>query len=1157
MPGHIGRTGKRRALMRSPTHQSYLEQGDGFNVSLSLAAITISHPSYSSEQATTSPFIDLKSPPLAKYSLGKGDKFPTERRPQLRDLTSAPSDVIEAWFQASGITIGSIANTPDRLAQAKRLFYTWKEFFATSVREVKPTDLIEHSIDLTDDARPVKAKLPRYTGEERAFANQIFPDLEDAGIITRRSSPWGARTKFPPKKKGSELLRVVHNFIPLNRFTIKSAYPMHRLEEVLNILIRPQYKVHFSTDAANGYWAIPMKYSDINKTGIITPSGQWVYLRMGQGLKGGPHTYAQFSDLVFGPLPANSTGIPRQPTLIGNDDSIGFAVFMDDHAASAEDYDSLFSFLHEKYFPRVAFGPVYLVGSKTKAFSDILEIVGFEGGPNGLRPSLKHRERIRNTEIPQNRAELDAFLWLTPFLRIFIPGRAEHVLKLKEAYLKLVPATPKVKPPHDDDMEECDKDFTKIPKKSRPPKKTIQRVYVEKEFDFGLEQGKSFQAIKDAIADNAMTGPDPAIQYHLVTDASQRALGGVLFQLHGVPPSTEASPKFQNHERIILFLSFKLNDAETRYGNSERECLAVIRCLTEVRWMIMGSPWPIMIYSDHEALKAIFRTGETEKGRIATWMDRLGEYDFQLMHRPSRDQHIGVADGLSRMPTRYSTTPTAEIGERLAMAAISHPRVIFEDFPDRLAKYRESLWYQDIVNILQQGPDALSKLPRNRRRHIIFQSKRYRLPEIHETAVLRYKEITGVESICMLEEEVPKMLRASHEDHGHYSAQLTMDFLIGRAYWPTRVSDVHDWCKSCHACQITKKKPIRAEVQFIQSFEPMKMLGMDWVGPISPACNITGARYVLLMVCYFTRFTWAKAYTHHTAVEVVDMMENHVAPVFGYPAGVYTDNGSHFVNQEVSRLFQRRGVTHFTGPVSHPSSTGLLERAVQGLVGYLRTKCIERGTQDGWSLLVREATLATNTKDVKIHGYSPAELLLGFEPKLTHFDTDLVPIEDPGPHPPDLPRHQLQLYMALRDENKCLSSEAASYRHGAEKLRKRRQRIPKPGDLVIIRHHTIDNQKGRKLESKWLGPRLLIRFSASGLSAYVRELHGSATEKKYHINDILLYYPRQPVVIAGTTLIQGPRGTTPVVQGGRIGGGGCDWTGAPGSRAVILAAHRS
>ena len=237
---------------------------------------------------------------------------------------------VESWFLESGIKIGIMADSNERVEKAKRLAYTWRECFAKSVRDIKTTDLIEHSIDLQPNAKPVKGTLPKYTKEEREFANLIFPELEDAGIIVRRSSPWGARTKFPPKKKGSKLMRVVHNFMPVNSWTIKSAYPMHHLEEVTTTLIRPNMRVFFCSDAANGYWAITTKKEDQNKTGFLTPNGQWVYIRMGQGLKGAPHTYAQFTDLVFGPLPPNKEGVARMPTLIGEHEDHSFTVFMDD-----------------------------------------------------------------------------------------------------------------------------------------------------------------------------------------------------------------------------------------------------------------------------------------------------------------------------------------------------------------------------------------------------------------------------------------------------------------------------------------------------------------------------------------------------------------------------------------------------------------------------------------------------------------------------------------------------------------------------------------------------------------------------------------------------------------------------------------------------------
>jgi RNase H-like domain found in reverse transcriptase len=80
----------------------------------------------------------------------------------------------------------------------------------------------------------------------------------------------------------------------------------------------------------------------------------------------------------------------------------------------------------------------------------------------------------------------------------------------------------------------------------------------------------------------AMSGADVELQYHLATDASKYGLRGVLFQLYGESVGTEAFPKHKKNERIVIFMSFQLSDAETQYTNIEREALTVVRCLAEV-----------------------------------------------------------------------------------------------------------------------------------------------------------------------------------------------------------------------------------------------------------------------------------------------------------------------------------------------------------------------------------------------------------------------------------------------------------------------------------------------------------------------------------------------------------------------------------------------
>ena len=69
-------------------------------------------------------------------------------------------------------------------------------------------------------------------------------------------------------------------------------------------------------------------------------------------------------------------------------------------------------------------------------------------------------------------------------------------------------------------------------------------------------------------------------------------------------------------------------EAETRYHTTEREALAMVRCLAEVKCYVVGHKYPVMIYTDHMALESIMRSGTDAHGRIARWMDRLTEYDY-------------------------------------------------------------------------------------------------------------------------------------------------------------------------------------------------------------------------------------------------------------------------------------------------------------------------------------------------------------------------------------------------------------------------------------------------------------------------------------------------------------------------------------------------
>lgn len=149
-------------------------------------------------------------------------------------------------------------------------------------------------------------------------------------------------------------------------------------------------------------------------------------------------------------------------------------------------------------------------------------------------------------------------------------------------------------------------------------------------------------------------------------DASKRATREVLFQLQIKGPGEIAGPSTRDDERIIMFLSFKLSSAKMKYSNSERQALAIIQNLAEIRWMVLGSPFPVQIYTDHEALKVLLDHPDNDShGRIARWQDRLREFDFHLHHKKAKTHFMGIVDGMSRLPDQLLQRHFINLEKRL------------------------------------------------------------------------------------------------------------------------------------------------------------------------------------------------------------------------------------------------------------------------------------------------------------------------------------------------------------------------------------------------------------------------------------------------------------------------------------------------------------
>lgn len=82
------------------------------------------------------------------------------------------------------------------------------------------------------------------------------------------------------------------------------------------------------------------------------------------------------------------------PTLIDIYAKDLFGVYMNNHIGAAIIFDTMYTFLHNNYFLRIAFNLIYLLEKKIKAFIDILKLLEFEESCNRLRSSAKHYNKI-------------------------------------------------------------------------------------------------------------------------------------------------------------------------------------------------------------------------------------------------------------------------------------------------------------------------------------------------------------------------------------------------------------------------------------------------------------------------------------------------------------------------------------------------------------------------------------------------------------------------------------------------------------------------------------------------------------------------------------------------------------------------------------------
>ena len=177
---------------------------------------------------------------------------------------------------------------------------------------------------------------------------------------------------------------------------------------------------------------------------------------------------------------------------------------------------------------------------------------------------------------------------------------------------------------------------------------------------------------------------------------------------------------------------------------------------------------------------------------------------------------------------------------------------------------------------------------------------------------------------------------------GHLGVNKTLDRIQNHFYWPGIRSDVSNYCKSCHTCQLVGKpnqKPQKAPLKPIPAFEtPFSRVLVDCVGPLPKSKS--GNQYLLTIMCASTRFPEAIPLRNITAKNIVKVLVKFFT-LFGLPSSLQSDQGSNFMSTIFQQVMRQLGIQQIKSSAYHPESQGALERFHQTLKTMLKTFCFE------------------------------------------------------------------------------------------------------------------------------------------------------------------------------------------------------------------------
>jgi RNase H-like domain found in reverse transcriptase/Reverse transcriptase (RNA-dependent DNA polymerase) len=465
-------------------------------------------------------------------------------------------------------------------------------FSEEASHEFPPLRIWDHAIELKLNApAALPGKLIPLSQAEQEELHNFVAEHMKRGTIRPSKSPYKSHFFYIKKKDGK--LCPVQDYRPINQWTIRNAYPLPLIPELINRLSGCSLYIKFNIRW--GYNNVWIREGDEWKAAFITNEGLFEPTVMFFGLTNSPATFQMMMNTIF------ASNIAEKWLM----------VYMDDMAIHTkhqlEETEEQHIQQHRIYIKRVLAKlmehNLFLKPEKCSFEQPSIEFLGVRVTQGEVQMDDTKVEKVHNWRTPTNIMEVQKFLGFTGYYHYFI------------------------------------KDYSKI---AQP---LLQLTHLTTPWSWQTKEQKAFETLCKAMIDKpVLRQPDFTKPFFLLTDASAYGVGAILSQEGG---TTDQTTNWKPRLHPVAYYSATFTETECNYDIYERELLAIIKAITHWWPYLIWTKGPFTILTDHVNLLH-WKSPRKLNRRMAHWHGELQDYNFKLHHVPGK-LHT-AADTLSRPP---------------------------------------------------------------------------------------------------------------------------------------------------------------------------------------------------------------------------------------------------------------------------------------------------------------------------------------------------------------------------------------------------------------------------------------------------------------------------------------------------------------------------